>query len=335
MKNWLIAFTLLAAAGFADEIDDYIQKGKLSQAYDLLYENYKQATEAPEYIFVKGLAEESGENSASYLKDFINKSSANTYLIDWARSELGKYYLAQKLYVTARKHFEEISDSSPFGEESSYLAAKCYLLSDEHELAGDAFRNIVAEYGNSGYGSERNIRKQFKEWSWLGYADALTVQGDYTAAEQYYNALLNGSLEPPALIGLAELSEKKGNWENARRYLDTYQNRYASAGYGEIRRVEDEPSPTIAGTQQLIESDKAVKKGHYIQIGVFHEIANASRLTKLYQESGYNTRVENFIEGGEEFHRVMVGPYQSKQQAEFIKNRLEKAARERYLLIER
>jgi cell division protein FtsN len=45
--------------------------------------------------------------------------------------------------------------------------------------------------------------------------------------------------------------------------------------------------------------------------------------------------MESFIESGQEYYRILVGGYNSKQQAEFIKRRLEKAADEEYLLLTR
>jgi cell division septation protein DedD len=58
-------------------------------------------------------------------------------------------------------------------------------------------------------------------------------------------------------------------------------------------------------------------------------------MSVLYKKSGYYTLIENFINEGQEFYRVLVGGYDSKQKAEFIKKRLERAAGERYFILVR
>jgi len=121
-----ILFFFILGVSRADEIDDLIRNGEYNQAYKLLKQHYSDDSNQPEYLFINGLSELSGENSASYLKDYINKSNSDSYVNDWAKLILGKYYLAQRLYVTARKQLESIPDNSPLMPEAKYLIGKCY-----------------------------------------------------------------------------------------------------------------------------------------------------------------------------------------------------------------
>jgi tetratricopeptide (TPR) repeat protein len=339
MRLVVLIFLIAAIVCSADEIDDLTAAGQLNKAYQLLLNTYKNSPDEPAYLFVKGLTEDSGENSAGYLKGFINKSPEGSRLADWARLYLGKYYLAQKLYVTARRNFEEVNEGSPFGIEASYLAAKCFLLAEEFELAADAFGAVVDRFENLEPPKDQNGIETYYHWSKLGLADALAAMGNYAQAESLYKQFLEREFESylsaPALLGLAELSERQQKWIDSQNYLNIYNDRY---GVSEKFISEETMIDTTTefSSEYLAEPPVTIHGIQYfIQIGVFFNKDNATNLSKLYKNSGYKTRIENFIESGEEFHRILVGPYDSKQQAEFIKNRLEKAAKEKYLLIER
>ena len=339
MRSIVFFILVSAVICFADKTGDLIANGQLNEAYRLLIDTYKNSTDEPEYLFIRGLTEETGENSVTYLKDFINRSPDKSYLIDWARLYLGKYNLAQKLYVTARKHFEDITTDSPFYAKASYLAAKCFLLTGEIELAADAFGVIVDSLEKHEHISNQDDQTTWYNWAKLGLADALLAMGNYDRAESIYTQLLEpeyeNDLSAPALLGMAELSERRQNWTDSQGYLKAYNDRYGSSE-GHVPEDATTEAAQESSPENLELPPVSIRGGQYfIQIGVFFNKDNASRLSTLYKDSGYKTHIENFIEGGEEFHRVLVGPYDSKQQTEFIKKRLEKAAKEKYLLIER
>lgn len=336
MRLSLVIILFSAVLCSASEVDSLIEKGQLAKAYQYLIDNYKNTPDEPEYLFIKGKTEESGETSAAYLKDFINKSSGDSRLIDWAKLDLGKYYLAQKLYVTANKLFDNIDEDSPFWDEASYLAAKCLLMSDEYELAIDDFKAITDRYETEESGDAREKLEQFYNWAKLGLADAYASLKNYSQAESVYTELIEpeneADISAPALLGLQDIAQQQDKQDDSREYANMYNERYPT------------DSPVIE-SRDTIESvsakpddyEPAVKRrsGYFIQVGVFHNRENADRMSKLYKESGYKTFIEVFIEGGEEFHRVLVGDYQSKQQAEFVKKRLERAIGERYFIIKR
>ncbi|MCP4581960.1 MAG: tetratricopeptide repeat protein [candidate division Zixibacteria bacterium] len=333
----IVAFFLLLTIGIsqADEIDDYFRDGQYNRAYNRLRELYGADPGVPEHLFLNGKVALSGENSASYLKDFINKS-ADTYLTDWARLILGKYYLAQHLFITARKQLESIPESSPFAPQARYLAARCYLLSDEHKKAASSFEYLINQSQDEDFIHKSEYIPNYSGWIRLGLADTRLEMKDYLEAHRLYRELLKPEYENDifalALLGLAEIAKAQGDTDDVARYYDLYNDRYQSnltyvKVKGKPRRIYADKSP-----------GKATKSRHsrfYIQVGAFSKKDNALRISSLYKNSGYNVYMETFIEGGKEFYRILVGGYNSNQQAEFIKNRLEKSAGEKYLLIER
>ena len=331
----LIFFTVCSA----EEIDDLIDDGLLSEAYQYLIDNYKNTPDQPEHLFLKGRTDSSGENSATYLKDFINKLTEDSKLADWARLYLGKYYLTQKLYVTARKHFQNVAGDSPFKSEAEYLAAKCLLLTEEYELASENFNAIVDRYEKSATQDIEKEQAEYYNWSVLGLADALLAEEDYEKAEEIYKRLLQPQFEKnimaPALLGLTELYKKLQKWDIAQHYINMYNDHYKADINQFSKGAKIEKTERYSAKPTDTHQDAVPGNKYFIQVGAFFNMDNADRISSLYKDSGYRTHIENFIEGGEEFHRVLIGGYDSKQQAEFVKKRLERATKEKYLILKR
>jgi len=320
----------------ADEIDDLIVNGDYIKASYRIEQKYSNDSVHLEHLFAGGLSELSGENSASYLKDYINKSSSESYITDWAKLILGKYYLAQRLYVVARKQLESIPDKSPLAPEAKYLAGRCYLLSGEYEQAIAIFKSTIDHFDDSNPDAWPGQRRIYDYWARLGLADSYLAQADYDKAGWQYQELLMPELEdniyPLALLGLAETAAKHGDRDDADRYNKLYKERYQTL---------IEPSAYIQPAQIKVsgekppESSRATAHRYYIQIGVFSKQDNAIRTSSLYQNSGYNVYMEDYMESGKKFYRILIGGYDSKQQTEFVKSRLEKASGEKYILLER
>jgi tetratricopeptide (TPR) repeat protein len=221
--RWVIFFIiLLTVSSSADQIDDLINDGHFHEAYDRLLSAYEKSPDKLEYLFLMGRSALSGESSAAFFKDYINKASNNSHLVNWARLYLGKYYLAQNLYVTARKHLEDIADDSPFGMEATYLAARCYMLATEYDRATKAFTGIIDRYENNDSDRNEDGQSNYYYWSVLNLADTKYALGDYEQAIGSYQQLLQPFLEKDifalALLGLSETSKKLKRWDDANRY---------------------------------------------------------------------------------------------------------------------
>lgn len=335
MRGVILLIILLAVSAWADQIDDLIRDGRFSEAYNNLLTAYEKSPDKLEYLFLMGRSTLSGESSAAFFKDYINKAPDNPHLVDWARLYLGKYYLAQNLYVTARKHLEDIADDSPFCMEALYLASRCHMLSREYSRAVKAFADIIDHYESYDLDRQEDGQNNYYYWTVLSLADTKYASGDFEQAISLYQQLLQPSLEKDifalALLGLSEASKKLKRRDDANRYYHLYRDRYES-GIHPVALERDILKTEMAGSDQ---QDKISGTKYYIQIGVFSRKANAQDISLLYKKSGYQTLIENFVKERQEFHRVLVGGYNSKQKAEFIKKRLEKAYGERYFLLMR
>jgi len=332
MKSLIVALILLAgvASSTAESLGDLVKNGRYREADQQLQNLYEGDPENPEYLLLMGRTAASGENCATALKDYINKSPQNAILADWARLMLGKYYLSQGLYVTAGKQFESIEDDSPFFTESSYLAARCLLFSEESHQAVAAFESCLEDRQRGG--SSGQTKNQFwRGWASLGLADSYAAQRDYNKAEAGYRRLLEAeykeSVMAPALLGLIEIAGLQN--KIAADYHSTYARQFGSyqPPLSSDKPVVREESP---GAEKL-----RPKSRHYIQVGVYSKRENALKISSLYKKSGYEVYMESFEKEGQEYYRILIGGYESKQQAEFIKNRLEKASDEKFILLER
>ena len=324
----VLAVLLIMRICLADIIDDLLIRGDLVRAERWLYEKYGDDTKSPEYLFLQGKTDLSGENSASFLKDYINRSTKGSYVPDWARLILGKYYISQGLYVTARTQLLSITGGSPFYEEAKYLAARCYFLSGEYE-------DVMLKCGEI---VDRARPGSYANWARLSSADAFFERGHFREAERLYYELVQMGRQDDtyalALLGMIESSKALGRPDDAQRYLEIYNDDFRNGlDIAPVKRQQ----PV---TESRAPADKAEEKPesvgrYYIQVGAFSKKDNAIKIAGLYRESGYQVYMETFIENGREYYRILIGGYNSKQQAEFIKRRLEKAADERYLLLTR
>jgi predicted negative regulator of RcsB-dependent stress response len=338
---WKIVFLLIASAVAAKSasIDDLIAAGRLGEAYGVLESTYGDAAESSEYFLLSGLSTDIGENSVSDLKDFINRGSGSPYMIDWARMHLGKYYISQGLFGTAQKMFEEIPATSAFAAEAAYLAGRCCILSGDNESAEKIFQDAVKQFNPTRNKSQAAFQTEYYYWSVYGLGESKSVRGDNAAAEKLYKQLLEPQLEsnitPLALLGLAKAARQAKKMDQANQYMNLYKEKYGQPPIGEAHTTSTaRNTPTSSGNSDE-RADKLLGNKYYVQIGVYSKKDNADKTAATYKKSGYKTLVENYNKQGQVFYRVLLGSYNSKSQADYIKVRLEKSAGEKYTLLVR
>ncbi|NLI15327.1 MAG: hypothetical protein GX409_03470 [candidate division Zixibacteria bacterium] len=338
----LLFFGLLTVTRAAS-IDELIIQGRFGEAYAVLESNYGHFPESSGYLLLSGLTAENGESSISDLKDYINRGDGPPYLIDWARMHLGKYYISQGLLGTARKMFEAVPPASPFGAEASFLAGRCCLYSGDFESAEKIFADAIKRFNPDKNKNQTDFQTDYYYWSIFGLGEAKSALGQNSAAEKLYNQILDSrfesDIEPLALLGLAKTSRQAKKAQQADRYMNLYKEKYGPMPAHEARiplsgaTTREQPSSAPANPDERM--DKILGNKYYIQIGAYSKKANADNEAALYKKNGYKVLIESYEKQGQTFYRVLLGDYNSKSQAEYIKSKLEKATGEKYTLLVR
>jgi tetratricopeptide (TPR) repeat protein len=311
----------------------------LGEAYSVLESTYGNAPESSAYFLLSGLSTDIGENSVSDLKDFINRGSSSPNMLDWARMHLGKYYISQGLYGTAQKMFEEVPPNSPFSAEATYLAGRCCKLSGDNESAEKIFQEAVRRFNPAKNKNQADFQTEYYYWSVYGLGESKSDRGDDAAAEKLYKQLLEPRLEsditPLALLGLARTARQSKKPDQANQYIELYKEQYGQPPTGEALTSSSGQKEQTAQANSDERADKLLGNRYYVQIGVYSKKDNADKTAAIYKKSGYKTLVESFDKQGQPFYRVLLGSYNSKSQADYIKVRLEKSAGEKYALLVR
>ncbi len=120
-----------------------------------------------------------------------------------------------------------------------------------------------------------------------------------------------GDMLPVALLWKAECETELGEYEAARASAASLQQRYASAP--EATLLE----PTLAALRRAESAPTSpAPRGVFLQIGAFEERANALRFRDTLPRSIQPLRVEEDLQGVRRIHRVLVGPFASREAAE-------------------
>jgi len=76
------------------------------------------------------------------------------------------------------------------------------------------------------------------------------------------------------------------------------------------------PEPAAAPDRTEAQAAPAAADGWSVQLGSFSEAANADQLARRVSTYGYSARVSEYLTGGQTLHRVRVGGFASRDQAE-------------------
>lgn len=150
---------------------------------------------------------------------------------------------------------------------------------------------------------------------------AARQQGDVESALQRLRRVSErtGDMQATALLWQAECETELGDLDAARASARELQQRYA--GTPEVVLLE----PTLAALRRA-ESTPAIPtpRGVFLQIGAFQERANALRFRDTLPRSIQPLRVEEDLQGVRRIHRVLVGPFPSREAAEaYARSQLE------------
>ncbi len=189
-------------------------------------------------------------------------------------------------------------------------------------------------------------RGPFLEWSYIALAEIDILEGDIETAIGRYETIGGSHAYPVAGFKLGECYEILGNRAKAEKAFRTVLHQFprsleapkareklrylANGGRSDTRR---EGGEVREAPQQAVSENIVRGSGFTLQLGSFSERENAIRLAEEIGLQINGVRVERAQHGGAVWHRVRIGVFQSREEAEKEAQRLERITRHKYTVL--
>jgi tetratricopeptide (TPR) repeat protein len=314
-------FWPLLSLGAADlNIQNCLNAGDFEGAFNLLLRSPDTLLDDEETLYLLGITAPSGKTSSAYLKEYMQMYPKGEH-IELVRQHLLNYYSAQGLNITAGRIYGDLPDTSGIESKDLYRVALTKQDAGEYREAIAYYRAIVETRQGS-----------IVEWARLGICDCNLLSGDTDTAISGYKKLIENSQSPSypmSLLGISEAYRRLGNIDKAEGYYKRYQETFPGAPPS----LEIEAAFTESHSKDIVEQiPKSIKAGFFVQVGVFSKKDNARICSRKFKILGYSNKIDEFNEEGQEFYRVILGPYGDEISARKVKTELEKSQREEFLI---
>lgn len=185
-------------------------------------------------------------------------------------------------------------------DKAYYLLGLNYLKINDTEKAREKLKIISDNFSDS----------QYLDAAKLAYADTYFIDQDYPAAQRLYEALTksNSKLQSAAYFRLAQCALKSGQWQEARQYADILEQRYPLS-------------------LEAVSSGELFKQNEFfftVQVGCFASFQNAQKLLNKLKTKNLDAYIDQLGSPGGVLYRVRVGKVKTRQEAETLKNLLDK-----------
>lgn len=330
MRPFLLILILTSVCLAADQsvrsrtldgrVKNLMDSGDYQAAHELLLQNAESQPDDEETLYLLGITSLRTNGSVLYLKEYMQKYPQGAYLQNVKR-HLADYYSASGMNITASGMYPGIPDISDSNAVAGYRIALFKQQTGEFKAAAAIFDSLSK--------SKRDI----SDWAVLGLADCDLLQKDYDKAIKGYEDIIDkkadSDVAPLAMLGMAQAYKEEGRPDQAGKSYTLYKEKYPTAPGSEEMEVllseknGDNPSRNIP---------KAINAAYYIQVGVFSKSGNARICLHKFKSNGYQVRSDDFVESGQKYIKVLVGPFKDERTAKKTKDELEKSEGEEYLI---
>jgi tetratricopeptide (TPR) repeat protein len=220
--------------------------------------------------------------------------------------------------------------------EPAFRCGECYESIYLRALAWKQLR----EYARARREFEMIDRGDFLEWSYMALAELDIEEGRIERAIELYETIGGSHSNPIAGFKLGECYEILGNRNKAEKTYRTVIHQFprsleAPKAQEKLRYVRRggkkgsrEGGGEVGGARQDAGSGRIVKgPGFTLQLGAFSERENAIRLAEKLGSAVEGVRVERAEHEGRVWHRVRIGVFESRAEAEREAARLERLTR--------
>jgi tetratricopeptide (TPR) repeat protein len=275
-------------------------------------------------------------------KDFSEASDIYSRIIDTAdgdeeleaRLELAKIRYASGDY---QEVIDLLSSVKP-----RFRCEECY---ESIYLRALAWRHI-SELGVARREFQKVDRGPFLEWSYIALAEIDMIEGDIEKAIDRYETIGGSHAYPMAGFKLGECYEILGDRAKAEKAFRTVLHHFPRSleaskakeklrylGNASARRERREGGGAREEPGQVIGESIVRGTGFTLQLGSFSERENAIRLAEEIGVHISGVRVERAEHSGAVWHRVRIGVFQSREEAEREAQRLERITGHEYTVL--
>ncbi len=251
-----------------------------------------------------------------------------------ARLELAKIHYAAGHYQKAIDLLSSVQPQFRCEEcyESIYLRALAWRQTGELGVARREFLKVD--------------RGPFLEWSYIALAEIDILEGDIEKAIERYETIGGSHSYPVAGFKLGECYEILGDRTKAEKAFRTVIHQFprsleAPKAREKLRYLGNSRRPNTRreggevreAPRQTISGDIAKGSGFTLQLGSFSERENAIRLAEEIGLHINGVRVERAEHGDAVWHRVRVGHFHSREEAEKEAERLGRVTGHTYTVL--
>lgn len=221
-----------------------------------------------------------------------------------AQFHIAQYYYLNGDYKQAREDYKELLRAYPQNSracEAQYWIGTSFLAEGRNVEARSAFEKALANYPKS----------DFSVWAQVGLADSYFKEGNYKRAAQEYERAL-ADYPRSDILGLVYLPLGAS-------YTREGESSKAEKTY---RRLLEECPFSLEVREARKRISRAASGKYSVQVGAFRDPARANGLAHRLRSKGYRVYLLTTEVRGELFHRVRVGEYESRQEAQRILDKL-------------
>lgn len=221
-----------------------------------------------------------------------------------AQFHIAQYYYLNGDYKQAREDYKELLRAYPQNSracEAQYWIGTSFLAEGRNVEARSAFEKALANYPKS----------DFSVWAQVGLADSYFKEGNYKRAAQEYERVLADHPQSDVLsLVYLSLGESYERVDEPAKAEEAYQRLLEECPFSlEVREARRRISRAASGK-------------YSVQVGAFRDPARANGLASQLRSKGYRVYLLTTEVRGELFHRVRVGMYESRQEAQRILDKL-------------
>jgi len=178
-------------------------------------------------------------------------------------------------------------------DEVLYLLGLIHSRQGNYSLARDSFRDLIEKFKDSALSSQAMVK----------LADTYFFTKSHERAESIYKDILatkkSDDEKPLIYLRLAQIAARQGNWDVKAKYLSLIKQKYPK-------------SPEMKYVAALDEMGDFFT----IQVGAFTIKKNALALLNELEGQSYPARMESDNRGNYPIHRVRVGRFKKRYDAE-------------------